>query len=90
MANNIAATQDGSRILDAILKKLGYTPGGIGAIRKHARWSSSDPPTVDAGSQDTYPVEAGDLAWDYTNEDAYICTVAPAAGNAATFVKLHA
>jgi hypothetical protein len=90
MANTVVATQDGSRILDQILKKLGYTPGGIGSIRKHARWSCTTTPAVNAGSQAAYPVEIGDLAWDSTNEHAWICTVAPAASTAATFVKLHA
>ena len=90
MVNKIEFKHNNSRILDKIFEKLGWTRGTIGAIRRRAQWSAAGVPAVDSGSQNTYPVETGDLAWDYTNGDAYICTVAPAASTAATFVKLHA
>jgi hypothetical protein len=45
-------------------------------------------PTVDAGSQATYPLYVNDLVYDYTNDDIYQCTVAPTASTAATFTKV--
>jgi hypothetical protein len=53
-------------------------------------WYSEGVPAVDAGSQATYPVATGDFAYDITNNHVYVCTVAPTAGVAATFVKMHA
>ena len=77
-------------ILDKSGEKLGWTRGTVGAIRKRAQWSADGAPAVDIADRDDYPVKAGDLAWDYTNGDAYICTVAPTGSVNATFVKLHA
>ena len=90
MSDNIIASASGARILDKIAYKLGWTRGTIGAIRARAKWKAAGTPAVDAGSQATYPVVTGDLAYDYTNGYAYICSVAPTANTAATFVKMHA
>lgn len=90
MADNIVKLSRRSRAFDKICKKLGWPRGSIGGLRRRAKWHSDGTPAVDAASQDDYPVSTGDLAWDYTNSYAYICTVAPTANTAATFVKLHA
>lgn len=90
MADNIIATSRRSRIFDKICLKLTWPRGSIGGLRRRAKWQSAGAPTVDAGSQATYPVEAADLAWDITNSHAYICTVAPTANTAATMTKMHA
>ena len=90
MADNIIATSRKSRVFDKICLKLTWPRGSIGGLRRRAKWHSDGAPTVDAGSQASYPVKTGDLAWDYTNSYAYIDTVAPTANTAATFVKLHA
>ena len=90
MSDNIGTAANGSRIRDVIFEKLGWGRGALGAIARKAKWQAAGTPAVDAGSQATYPVETGDLAWDYTNSYAYICTVAPTANTAATFVKMHA
>lgn len=90
MSDNLIAAKNGGNILNKICLKLGWGRGTIGAIRKVARWEAAGTPAVDAGSQATYPVATGDLAYDYTNGYAYICSVAPTANTAATFVKIHA
>ena len=87
MANNLGRAQNGHGIFKKILTALGKRNQGE-LLRR--MWYSAGVPAVDAGSQTTYPVEIGDLAYDTTNGHAYVCTVAPAAGAAATFVKMHA
>ena len=47
-------------------------------------------PYVDAGSQATYPVQIGDLAYRVDTDEVFICSVAPAAATAATFIQCHA
>jgi len=89
MANKIETSRK-CRVFDKICKKLTWPRGSISGLRRRAKWSAAGTPAVDANSHGTYPVQTGDLAWDYTNGYAYICTVAPAASTAATFVKLHA
>lgn len=90
MADNLIATSRRSRVFDKICLKLKWPRGSIGGLRRRAKWHANGVPAVDAGSQATYPVQTGDLAYDYTNKHAYIATVAPTASTAATFVKLHA
>jgi hypothetical protein len=89
MADTVVVSRN-SRVFDKICLKLTWPRGSIGGIRRRAKWSAAGTPAVDAGSQATYPVAVGDLAWDYTNSYAYICSVAPTANTAATFVKMHA
>jgi len=90
MTNNIIAAKDRARVFHKICIKLGWSRGSLGAIIKKARWFSDGTPAVDANSHTTYPVKTGELAYDYTNNYGYICSVAPTASTAATFVKLHA
>lgn len=87
MADNISKSTNDIRTWNAILNKLGFR-----TVQEliDSTWFSSGAPTIDAGSQGTYPVKVGNLAHDYTNTDNYVCTVAPAASTAATFVKMNA
>jgi len=90
MADTVVAVSHRSRVFDKVCLKLGWPRGSIGGLRRRAKWYAAGTPAVNAGSQATYPVATGDLAWDATNSYAYICTVAPTANTDATFVKLHA
>lgn len=90
MGNTVVASKDKGRIFDKICLKLGWSRGSLGGIKKRARWQCTETPAVDSGSQAAYPVQVGDLAYDTTNKYAWICSVAPAAGTAASFIKLHA
>ena len=90
MADNLIAAQDKSRVFNKICLKLRWPRGSIGGIKRRARWHSDGAPAVDAGSQATYPVKLGDLAYDFTNDAGYIASVEPTANTAATFVKMHA
>ncbi len=95
MADNttIVKARSGTNIMRKIFAAIGISANGsisgIGHAKKKA-WRCSGAPTVDSGSQATYPVGAGDYLYDYTNSDGYTCTVAPAASTNGTFVKLHA
>ena len=53
-------------------------------------WRSAGAPTIDAGSQATYPLRVDDWVIDTTNNNAYTCSVAPAASTAATFILMNA
>lgn len=92
MADNIIKAKDGERVLSKIFKKIQLSSNGsrsaMAAARKRAWWAKGVP-AVDAASQDNFPVQLGDLAYDNTNDDAYVCTVVPAASTAATFVKIN-
>ena len=90
MSDNIIAAKNKSRIFDKICLKLGWPRGGCSGIKRRCRWEADGTPAVDANSHAAYPVKTGDLAYDYTNDYAYIDSVAPTASTAATFVKLHA
>ncbi len=82
---------NGSKIMSKIFKAMKISANGSGERRLRNRaWEVSGAPTVDAGSQATYPVGAGEFLYDYTNVDGYTCTVAPTASTAGTFVKLNA
>lgn len=90
MPTKLEFKHNNSRIFDKICEKLGWTRGTIGAIRKRAQWSADGTPVVDMAQYASHPVKKGDLAWDYSGSNAYICTVSVAAATNATFVKLHA
>lgn len=90
MADNIIVSRNKGRIFDKICLKLGWSRGSLGGIKKRCRWQAAGTPAVDANSHEAYPVQTGDMAWDVTNSYAYICSVAPTASTAATFVKMHA
>lgn len=95
MADNttIRKSGNGSSALSKIFKAMGIGANGIqGAISRirSRAWEVSGAPTVDAGSQATYPVTKGEMLYDYTNVDGYTCTVTPTADTAGTFVKLNA
>lgn len=87
MADNIRKSKNSIAVWSKILHKLGHKTT---QELQHELWESSGAPTVDAGSQGTYPVAIGQVAYDYTNDDNYVCSVAPAASTAATFIKMNA
>lgn len=61
------------------------------ARAKHRCWiAASADPLVDAGSEGTYPVEIGDFAYRVDSDEVFICSVAPAANTASTFIMCHA
>lgn len=98
MANNttIGVPKSKATILARTIKCLTRSISGSQTTRgtpahgklRNILWSCSGAPTIDAGSQETYPVLLGNLVYDYTNNDLYVCTVAVAQGTAATFVKI--
>lgn len=90
MTNNLIVAEDKSRVFNKICRKLTWTRGSLAAIKHEAKWYSNGAPAVDANSHGTYPVAVGEMAYDYTNSHAYICSVAPTVSTAATFVKMHA
>jgi len=60
-------------------------------FKKRRVWiAASADPSVDAGSQATYPVQIGDFAYRVDDDEVFICSVAPAAATAATFIQCHA
>ena len=77
-----------SAVWAKIWRKLGR---GGHAPRGRRVWVAQDAdPAVDAASQGTYPVQIDDFAYRVDDDEAFICTVAPTANTAATFVQLHA
>lgn len=93
MANTVIKSTHGTPIMAAWFKRLKLSANGpkagLAAMTRRCWWSAGAP-AVDSGSQAAYPVQVGDPAFDDTNTDAYICTVAPAASTAATFIKCNA
>ena len=78
-----------SAVWTKIWKKLTHR-GGHGP-RGRRVWVAADAdPNVDANSHETYPVQVGDFAYRVDDDEAFICTVAPTASTASTFVQLHA
>lgn len=64
---------------------------GRNGPQKRRVWVAQDAdPAVDAASQGTYPVQIGDFAYRVDDDEVFICSVAPAANTAATFIQLHA
>ena len=93
MADTVIHAKNGEAVLRKWFKKVGLSANGVNAAIGSAKrrcWWAAGVPAVDAGSQATYPVQTGDLCYDNTNDDAYICTVAPAAATAMTVVKCNA
>ena len=97
MADNttIEVAKNGSAAMREIYKLITISAqGSLSSSSKAKRraWRCTGAPTVDAGSQSTYPVLAGDYLLDQTAgaRAGYTCTVSPTANTAGTFVKLHA
>lgn len=72
-----------------IWKRLKHSSHSGKQMRRVWAAASADP-SVDSGSQGTYPVEIGDFAYRVDTDEVFICSVAPAASTAATFIQLHA
>ena len=89
MANNtsIIKSKNSSQVWQSTLNAL--KKRHTNELKKRL-WQCTAAPTVDQGSQATYPIALGDFIYDYGNSAPYVCTVAPAASTAGTFVKLIA
>lgn len=93
---NIEIAENRGRIFDKICQKLGWGRGALGAIKKRAKWYSDGAPTIEDEDALNFPAKAGDLVYDYSGDDAYICTVAVdygtdgTDGTSATFQKINA
>ena len=92
MADNLTGiAKNGDIAVGKIMKKLSHGSGTWEqSLRRRVWLVAASAPTVDAASQATYPVLAGDLVYRVDSDYAYICTVKPTATTAATFVMLHA
>lgn len=87
MADTVIKAKDGSTVMRKILKKLNMN--NLNDMKRRCWYSASADPAVDAGSQATYPVAVGDMAYRVDSDEAFIATVAPTASTAATFVQLN-
>jgi len=102
MANSLTVVKSQRRVFSKILQRLlrgtSYITAADGSLhslnlrkwQKRVWYAASADPAVDANSHDTYPVEIGDLAYREDTDEAFICSVAPAAATAATFIQMHA
>lgn len=87
-----------SKILQRILRSASYTTAADGSLHslRLRRWqkevwvSASADPSVDSGSQGTFPVKIGNLVYREDTDEVFICSVAPAASTDATFIQMHA
>jgi len=91
MADSLTAKVGSNHALFAkIMKRLKWGRNNINRVRHRCWYAAAADPAVDAGSQATYPVEIGDLAYRVDSDEVFICSVAPAANTAATFIQCHA
>jgi len=101
MADTLVVPRNGSRVLSKILQRLQRGSSmtttanqksslNISHFKRHIWVATSADPAVDAGSQDSYPVSVGDLAYRLDTDEVFVCSVAPAAATAATFIQMHA
>lgn len=90
MAANVTIAKDGKRVMQKILLKIQHPT--YAKLCQQVWVSTGATPAVEAGASTcaAYPVAVGDLAYRSDENLAYICTVAPAANTAATFVALQA
>lgn len=72
---------------DTTVTKLKHPPA---QTKKRCWVAATADPYVDAGSQGDYPVEIGDVAYRVDTDEAFICSVAPAANTDSTFIQMHA
>ena len=91
MADTLDAKYGGGHAAMAKVQlRLKWGRNGIARARHRIWIAASGDPYVDAGSQGTYPVEIGDLAYRVDSDEAFVCSVAPAANTDSTFIQLHA
>ncbi len=102
MADSLTITKSPRRVFSKILQRLlrgtSYITAADGSLhslnlrrwQKRVWYAASADPAVDSGSQDEFPVEKGDLAYREDTDEAFICSVAPAATTDATFIQMHA
>lgn len=101
MTDTIKHVKNGARVFSRVIQRLARganvttevnkkTRGSIHRFKRRIWVAASADPMVDAGSQATYPVAIGDLAYRLDSDEVFICSRAPAAATAATFVQMHA
>ena len=102
MADTIVSpAKNGNRVLGKILQRLVRGACETTEVNKNSNlnlsnlkrrcWYIADAdPVVAAASSAVAPVSVGDLAYRVDSDEAFICSVAPAAATAATFIQLHA
>ena len=67
MADTVAIAKRGSAVWRKIFHSIKHNT--IGHAKRRLWIAASADPYVDAGSQDTYPVKVGDLAWQPPQEE---------------------
>lgn len=102
MADTLTVTKSPRRVFSKILQRLfrgtSYITAADGSLhsqnfrrlQKEVWFAASADPSVDQGSQNTYPVKIGNFAYREDTDEAFICSVAPAATTDAVFIQLHA
>ncbi len=94
MATNVVVPKNKSRVLNKFMGAVGKSTtlgevGGknLGHVRKRIWWSPGTP-AIDKTDYNTSPynlLQVGDLAYDSTNDLAYMCTVEVAGSTSAVF-----
>lgn len=94
MADTVIKPVRGSAVMQKWFKKLQLSANGgkagLAAMTNRCWYASAADPNVDAGSQAAYPVQVGDPAYRVDSDEVFICSVAPTANTASTFVQLNA
>jgi len=93
MADTVLVPKNRRAAMGKFMKALQHHSGSRSNLSRATKriWvSASADPAVDAGSQAAYPVAAGDFAYRLDSDEPFVCTVAPTANTAATFVQLIA
>jgi len=93
MADTVIKPKRGSAVMAKWVKRVKWSANGaragLDAATRRCWYSEAADPAVDAGSQAAYPVQIGDPAYRVDSDEAFICSVAPAAATAATFIQVH-
>jgi hypothetical protein len=101
MADTVALAKNGGRVVGKILQRLERGSSmttskmqksnmNVSRLKRRVWVAASADPAIDSGSQDTYPAEIGDWAYRVDSDEAFICSVAPAATTNASFITADA
>ena len=101
MADTLTHARNGGRVWAKILQRLERgsnmstkiaqgSDTSVAKIKRNMWIAVSADPAIDAGSQGTYPLSIEQLVYRIDTDEVFICSVAPAAATAATFIQLHA
>ncbi len=93
-ATIVTKAKDGEALLHLWFKRLKLSSNGsragLAAMKRRCWYIADADPAVAAASAAVAPVQVGDPAYRVDDDEAFICSVAPAAATAATFVQLNA